>query len=133
MALVNAAQSISKGVADSNAEYESLIYNWRRCRAVCSGERSVKDFDAVLDVNFFSNLLIPFSESMTSEQYRFYKSEAELPGITAQLARTLIGGLLRKQPQLDLPDGVPEEASDWILNNFSQIRKSDEKNKFVIS
>lgn len=116
--IINAAQSAIKTVADPNASYESLKFLWNKTRAICSGERFVKDFDNYIDNVSFSNLLIPFSPSMTQSQYVFYKAEAELPGITSQFARMLVGGLLRKQPILRLPKGVPEEARDWILNKF---------------
>jgi len=116
--IVNAAQSAIKTVADPNASYESLKFLWNKTRAVCSGERFVKDFDNYIDNVSFSNLLIPFSPSMTQSQYVFYKAEAELPGITSQFARMLVGGLLRKQPILKLPKGIPDGARDWILNKF---------------
>jgi hypothetical protein len=120
MAIVNAAQAKVKTVADPNASYESLKRIWERSRAVCNGERFVKDYDTVLDPAGFTNLLIPFSPSMTPQQYDFYRSEAELPGITAQFSKMLIGGLLRKPPQLTLPDDVDEGASDWIINQFGK-------------
>jgi hypothetical protein len=118
MGIANAAQSTTKTVSDPNAEYETLKAIWLRCRAVCSGERYVKDVDAVIDVVAYSNLLIPFSPSMSQAQYNFYKAEAELPGIVSQFSKMLVGGLLRKQPVLKLPDGVPAEAHDWIQNEF---------------
>jgi hypothetical protein len=120
MAVVNAAQAAVKTVADPNAAYESLKDLWERCRAVCSGEQYVKDYDDMLDVFTFSNMLIPFSPSMTPDQYRFYKAEAELPGVTAQFAKMIVGGLLRKRPLLELPDSIPEEAYDWIMNEFGR-------------
>jgi hypothetical protein len=118
MAITNAAQSKVKTVADPNAKYESLVGLWERNRAVCSGERFVKDFDKHLDVTTFTNLLLPFSPSMTPEQYTFYKAEAELPGITSQFAKMLVGGLLRKKPTLKLPDNLPEDTLDWLMNQF---------------
>ena len=84
MTVVNAAQAAIKTVGDPNAAYESLKAVWERSRAVCTGEKFVKDYDGLLDVYSFSNLLLPFSPSMSQEQYNFYKAEAELPGITAQ-------------------------------------------------
>ena len=120
MAIINAAQAAVKTVADPNASYESLKSLWNKSRAVCSGERFVKDFDGLIDVQKFSNLLIPFSPSMTQTQYNFYKAEAELPGITAQFSKLLVGGLLRKQPTLTLPDDVPADAMDWIMNQFAK-------------
>jgi hypothetical protein len=120
MAVTNAAQSAVKTVADPNAAYESLSPLWQKCRAVCSGEQYVKDFDANIDVLTFKNLLIPFSPSMSQAQYKFYKAEAELPGITAQFAKMIIGGLLRKKPLLELPDGMPGEAYEWIINEFGK-------------
>lgn len=120
MAIVNAAQSSVKTVADPNASYDSLKPLWDKSRAVCSGERYVKEFDDVVDTIRFTNLLIPFSPSMSQAQYEFYKAEAELPGITAQFAKMLVGGLLRKQPILTLPNNVPEEAKNWIINEFGK-------------
>lgn len=119
MAVVNAALA-NKTVADPIAEYESLKPLWQKSRAVCSGERFVKDYDSYVDVVGFRNLLIPFSPSMTQKQYDFYRSEAELPGIVAQFAKMLVGGLLRKQPVLSLPEGMPQEIHDWIMNEFGQ-------------
>lgn len=109
-----------KTIADPIPSYESIVPLWKKSRAICNGERYIKDYDLNLDVNSFSNLLIPFSASMTPQQYNFYKAEAELPGIVSQFAKTLIGGLLRKQPQLTLPDGLPEEAYSWIRDAFGQ-------------
>ena len=106
-------------VADPTPEYESMLPVWTRNRAVCAGQRAVKEFDSVCDTLSFTNLLIPFSESMTQEQYKFYKAEAELPGIVSEYAKMLVGGLLRKKPQLELPDELPEAAKEWILNEFS--------------
>lgn len=118
MAVTNAAQAATKTVADPNAAYESVQDIWRRCRAVCSGERYVKDHDRLLDLINFKNLLIPFSTTMTQSQYDFYRMEAELPGVSAQFARTLKGGLLRKKPVLKIPDSLPEGTMDWIMNQF---------------
>lgn len=120
MAVQNAAQAIVRTVGDPCAQYESLKPVWDRCRAVCSGERFVKDMDAFVDTNTFSNILIPFSPSMSQKQYNFYKAEAELPGITANYKKLVIGGLLRKSPQLELPEGGPEGVKDWILNEFGK-------------
>ena len=115
----NAAKQ-AKTVADPCAAYESIYPLWQRSRAACSGERFVKEYDSSVDRIQFRNILIPFSPAMTEQQYSFYKSEAEWPGITRQYARILVGGLLRKKPQLQLPDGVPAGAVDWILNQFSK-------------
>jgi len=120
MTVVNAAQSAVKTVADPNAEYESLKKIWEKSRAVCQGERYVKDYDGYVDTLSFSNLLLPFSPSMTQQQYNFFKAEAELPGITAQFSKMLVGGLLRKSPTLSLPEGAPQEVHDWIMNEFGQ-------------
>ena len=117
---VNAAQASVKTVADPNASYESLKPLWNKSRAVCSGERFVKEFDGTVDTLSFSNLLIPFSPSMSQKQYDFYKAEAELPGIVAQFSKMLVGGLLRKQPALTLPEDAPADAQNWIMNEFGK-------------
>lgn len=119
MTIVNAAIS-TKTVADPNAEYESIRALWRKSRAVCSGERYVKAYDSFLDRSNFTNLLIPFSPSMSQLQYEFYKAEAELPGIVSQFSKTLLSGLLRKQPILKLPEKLPKNIYNWIMNEFNQ-------------
>lgn len=116
---VNAIQQY-KSVADPIAEYESMLPIWKRNRAICGGERFSKEYDNSLDLVNFSNLLVPFSTSMSAAQYAFYRAEAELPGITSEYAKMLVGGLLRKKPQLVLPEDAPEEAADWILNSFGE-------------
>lgn len=117
---VNPKVATPKGVADPSDVYESLYPFWQKSRAVCTGEAAVKAYDEYIDVTDFTNLLIPFSPSMSQRQYNFYKAEAELPGITAQFSKTLVGGLLRKQPSLAFPDSVDEEAKKWIIHEFGK-------------
>jgi len=109
----------SKTVGDPNSRYESLKPLWRLSRGILNGQAHAKALDNTLDAIGFSNILLPFSPSMTESQYKFYKAEAELPGLTAQYVKVLIGGMLRKQPEVILPDGVPEGALDWIKNEFT--------------
>lgn len=116
---VNAVQT-NKTVSDPLAAYLSILPLWKKNRAVAGGERFAKEYDGVLDVNNFTNLLVPFSPSMTPKQYDFYKAEAELPGIVSQYTKMVIGGLLRKKPLLDLPEGVPEGAKEWIISKFGE-------------
>lgn len=124
MPTVQAVAAKTKQVQDPCAAYESVFETWRRNRAVCEGERSAKAYDAVLDTVGFRNLLIPFSNTMRPEQYSFYLAEAELPGITAQFARTLIGGLLRKEPVLELPESVPSEVTTWLKHEIAKDSSS---------
>lgn len=123
MATINAAQATLKTVASPNAAYESMQATWKKCRALCSGEAAVKDLDGLVDTVLFQNLLIPFSATMDQDQYNFYKAEAELPGVTAQFARMLLGGLLRKNPLVTLPEGTHTDIQEWIVNNFSKDDK----------
>ncbi len=118
MSVINAAQAPIKTVGDPNAAYESLKPLWNKSRAICSGERFVKALDELVDVSNYSNLLIPFSSTMTQEQYNLYRSEAELPGITAQFSKMIVAGLLRKNPSLQIPDDVDGVIFDWIMNEF---------------
>lgn len=121
MTVVDTA-NVKRSVGDPATVYTSMQPLWKKSRAIINGERFTKDYDRILDTSFYTNLLIPFSPSMTQEQYNFYLAEAELPGVVGQYARIVIGGLLRKQPQLKFKDNVkvPEEAVNWILNNFTQ-------------
>lgn len=108
--------SRKRSVEDPCAAYDSLVDIWTRSRAVIGGERYVKAIDMLPSSN---NMLLPFSPSMTLEQYNFYKGEAELPGIVSQFAKMIVGGLLRKEPQITFTDAVPEEAQDWLRNSVA--------------
>jgi hypothetical protein len=114
------AETSLKTVATPDILYDTLKEFWAKSRAVCTGEKSVKSYDSFLDTMGYRNLLIPFSPTMSQAQYDFYRAEAELPGITSQFARMLVGGLLRKKPVITLPEGLPEEASNWISEEFGQ-------------
>lgn len=120
MAILNAADASLKTVGDPNTVYETIKPTWNRNRAVCSGEKYVKDYDSHIDTRYYRNLLIPFSPSMSNQQFAFYKAEAELPGITSQFSKMLVGGLLRKKPILELPESVPEDCYNWIMNEFGK-------------
>ena len=118
--VANQATAGVRTVGDPNAQYLSLFNIWARNRAICGGERHCKDYDELLDSVGYTNLLIPFSPTMSTQQYSFYKAEAELPGIVGQFSTTLVGALLRKEPTLRLPDTVPEDATEWIMKNFGK-------------
>ena len=109
----------NKSVADPLDKYQSLRPLWDRGRAVIQGQRFAKQYDTFVDTLNFGNLLLPFSSNMSQRQYDFYRAEAELPGLTSQYARTLVGSLLRKGVDLNLPDDAPEGARDWIMDYFT--------------
>ena len=69
------------------------------------------------------NLLIPFSPNMSVDRYDFYRSEARFLGFTGDFVKSSIGAMLRKEPELEFPDGVPEGALDWIRNEFTSDKK----------
>lgn len=108
---------VKKSVADPRIEYESAKRSWQRSRAACNGEYYVKAMDELVGLD---NMLIPFSPSMSQQQYDFYKAEAEYPGIVAQYSRMLVSGLIRKVPQVTFPDGTPDEIRAWIMKSFCQ-------------
>lgn len=119
MSLIKTATSaIKRGVETPSASYLSLKPLWKKSRAVLQGQAHAKAHDDMIAYDY-TNLLIPFSPSMTSAQYQFYKSEAELPGLTTQYARVLISALLRKDSQLELPEEFPDEVYDWIKKDFT--------------
>ena len=112
-----------KSVGDPNASYESLSPIWKRMKAVLNGQTTAKAFDKSRRTDG-TNLLVPFSPTMTDQQFQFYRDEAELPGITNQFAKTVIGGMLRKPVDIELPEEVPEEALDWLRNRFTSDNRS---------
>ena len=99
-------------------EYSSMVLQWRRARAVISGEAYAKAFDAELDLVNFENLLVPFSPKMPPQLYRWFVAEAQLPGLVSQYHKVVLGGLLRKVPQLSLPEGY-EALEPWLRNHFT--------------
>lgn len=105
-----------RSIEDPCAAYDSLLDIWKRSRAIIRGERYVKALDYMGKAD---PILLPFSPSMTIEQYNFYKNEAELPGIVAEFAKVLVGGLLRKKPQITYNVDVPEEAKKWISDSIA--------------
>jgi hypothetical protein len=119
MSLVKtAASSHKRGVETPSASYLSLKPLWKKSRSVLQGQAHAKAHDEYIEHDY-ANLLIPFSPSMTQQQYDFYKAESELPGLTTQYARVLISALLRKPSTLELPDSLPEETYDWLTKDFT--------------
>jgi hypothetical protein len=109
----------TKSLGDPNAAYESMRPIWERARAVLNGQQHARAYDDVIDTATYNNLLLPFSPTMTAQQYNFYRAEGELPGLTAQYAKVLVGGLLRKQASMELPENLfPEGTEDWIRTSF---------------
>ena len=107
---------MTSSVQNPCAEYESFKGIWKANKAVLGGNTTVRAHDA--HVNFRTNLLVPFSVKMTDAQYALYKAEAELPQVTRQFATMLIGGLLRKQPTLTLPDRYDPSVANWLLQEI---------------
>jgi len=119
MALIKtAANTTKRGVETPSAAYLSMKPLWKKARAILQGEANAKAHDDLLKHDY-SNLLLPFSPSMTTAQYDFYKAEAELPGLTTQYARVLISALLRKPSSLELPDFIDDSAKNWLTKDIT--------------
>jgi hypothetical protein len=108
----------TKSLGDPNPAYESLVKTWERSRAILNGQTHARAYDDLVDTISFTNLLLPFSPTMSQQQYNFYRAESELPGLTSSYAKVLLGGLLRKPAIMVFPDEVPEEAEEWLRTNF---------------
>ena len=110
-------------IALPRAEYAAMRPVWDRIRAVLGGETEAKDFDGELRHDG-TNLLVPFSPKMKDDPWRFYLSEAELPGIVRQFARTIIGGMLRKPVAFSFPSdsGLTDvqrvQAERWLKESI---------------
>ena len=118
------SKSTKNSVGTPSLEYDSMSSVWARSRAILNGEAEAKNHDRILDNINYSNLLVPFSPRMSAEQYRWYVAESELPGLTSQYAKVLTGGLLRKEPTLELGDSMPEAVDGWLKNHFTQDNQS---------
>lgn len=121
-----------KSIATPSHEYESMRDIWAKCRAVVRGQESTKAHDKIVNDYRMDgsnrNLLLPFSPSMSQQQYDFYKDEAELPGITSQYAKSMIGALLRKDADIELPeelsDAERQEITTWLRSKFTSDNRS---------
>lgn len=115
---------LKSSVGQPSYAYDSMLPYWKRARAVIEGELSAKAHDDQL-LQIGENLLIPFSPTMDPRQYQWFVSEAELPGLVSQYLKTVVGGLLRKEPSLSYPGAQPaEDLRDWLLNEFAEDGKS---------
>ena len=114
------SSTAARGPGYPNDEYLSQVNEWKRNRAVIQGPSYTKDFDTVPSSD---NLLLPFNPTMTQAQYDFYKAEAEVPGVSSEFCKMIIGGLLRKQPMLELK-GAPEGAKQWILEDIGSDKSN---------
>lgn len=112
--------STTKGPGYPNDEYLSQVNEWKRNRAVIQGPSYTKDYDSVPSSD---NLLLPFNPTMTQSQYDFYKAEAEVPGVSSEFCKMIIGGLLRKQPLLEI-NNAPIEAKQWILEEVGSDKSN---------
>lgn len=112
------AKSAIKDVSTPCDTYLEMRGLWIKCAAVCAGEEAVKAHDTISTLHDVDNFLIPFSPTMLPDQYRFLRREAELPGVSSEFAGLLVGALLRKEPEVVLPDRVPAGAVDWIKAEF---------------
>jgi hypothetical protein len=116
------SKAVNKSVADPSDSYHSLKPMWKKARSILQGQAHAKGHDEFIEADY-ANLLIPFSPSMSQAQYDFYKSEAELPGLTAQYCKVLISALLRKKSQFEVPEDIPAElkeiAKNWIEQDFT--------------
>lgn len=121
---ITAVGPLKTTVGTPNYEYDSMERLWKRCRAVVNGELAAKEHDGMLDIGNYTNLLVPFSPRMTPEHYRWFVAEAELPGLVSQYAKILAGGLLRKKPEMTIPESISAEAEDWLRNRFTEDGKS---------
>lgn len=104
-----------RGVETPCDAYVEYLPKWRKCRDVFEGGDAINKHDAVVNMNCY---LLPFSPGMDPAQYNFYKREAEYPGIVGEYARMLIGGLIRKRPQISFPSNISSVSVDWIYNSF---------------
>ena len=122
--IITRDNTTEKTIGTPRAEYSSTQREWIKNRAVIQGQSFVKDYDGRPDIT--SNLLLPFNGTMTQEQYNHYKAEAELPGVSTQYAKMLVGGLLRKLPQIEItnPEINAEEAKEWLINRFGKANES---------
>lgn len=117
-------ETSARRLGDPNTLYASTAITWRKNRAMAAGHEAVKQYDEWLDYTFKDNILIPVSTSMTQQQYDWLKLEGEFPGLTALYKDTLIAAMLKKDPEIEFPEDMPEERQqeiwEWFRNNFAE-------------
>jgi hypothetical protein len=116
--MANENSSKQRSVSVEHPAYIAMKGKWKRARAILGGQDAAKLHDKVLDNVNLTNLLIPFSTQMTQVQYNFYLAEAELPGISSQFFKILVGTLMKTTPEVICSDKVTDEAKNWINSNI---------------
>lgn len=124
--------AVKKNVGTPSDEYESMLNLWAKCRSVIRGQDACKAHDEYVndydDKGVSKNLLLPFSPSMSQNQYDFFKAEAELPNITSQYAKSMVGALLRKDASLVITDRLGEkfqkDVNDWLRYELTADNRS---------
>ena len=106
-----------KTVATPRVEHENMQLAWKKIRAAVAGEDAVKAYDAIVSPG--NNLLVPFSTVMVQDQYNFFRSEARFLGFSSDFVRTSVGAMLRKEPEITIPNDDNDEVVDWIRNRFT--------------
>jgi len=69
--LTKPTKNVKKSVADPSDSYQSLKPLWKKSRAILQGQENVKAHDEYL-ARDYSNLLLPFSPTITQQQYDFF-------------------------------------------------------------
>ena len=120
-------QGKKREIQDPNFEYIYLKRTWDRIRVVLRGLRATRQYDESPNQEK-GNILTPFSPTMSKAQYDWYKEESEMGGFVNQFIKTIISGLLRKDPVIVLPESMTqpqkEEVFDRLDNAYKPINRS---------
>lgn len=87
-------------------EYAARVKQWKRCRDAANGEDAVHAAGVAY---------LPKLKEQENEDYEAYKLRAGFYNATARTISGLIGMLFRKQPKLEVPDGIVDDLKDVDL------------------
>ena len=98
--------------------YTENLTKISRVRDFIFGEDAIKAHDKPLPMNSDQFYLYPFNSEMEKSDYLFYSMESQFTGVTSAMHNALSGALLRRDPDVVLPD----DAS-WIMDSFGETKQ----------
>lgn len=92
-------------VTSTHPEYQANIDLWTKCRTVLAGEEAVKAAGV---------LYLPMLEGQSAQEYYAYKMRAMFYAATGRTVKSLVGAILRKDPDVKSTPVMENEVLDDV-------------------
>lgn len=110
-------------VNTQHKQYVAFIRKWQRCRDCYDGSDAVKDkgtlYLPALDSHLTGNTLGSSVQKLVSPAYDAYVKRALFFNATGRTVTALAGAIFQKEPTVQLPKAIQDDASDVTLSGVS--------------